>query len=165
MLGTVENPIRRRIIARLSQKPNYQLQLSKELDISQQLVAKHLGSMEDNLDDIAERFDRYPNFAVDTAARVPHLMIQPSEKVRAFVLKYQDRILYATDLEFLPNANPKDVEAEWEDQYALDWRYFATSTTFDYEGHRVQGLALPESVLRKLYHDNAVHWIPGALSK
>ncbi len=47
MLGTVENPIRRRIIARLSQKPNYQLQLSRELDISQQLVAKHLGSMED----------------------------------------------------------------------------------------------------------------------
>lgn len=47
MLGTVENPIRRKIIARLSQAPNYQLQLSRELDISQQLVAKHLGSMED----------------------------------------------------------------------------------------------------------------------
>ena len=47
MLGTVENPIRRRIIARLSQRPNYQLQLSRELDISQQLVAKHLGSMEE----------------------------------------------------------------------------------------------------------------------
>ncbi|MBI3840830.1 MAG: ArsR family transcriptional regulator [Thaumarchaeota archaeon] len=47
VLGTVENPIRRKIIARLSQKPNYQLQLSKELSISQQLVAKHLVSMED----------------------------------------------------------------------------------------------------------------------
>ena len=47
MLGTVENPIRRKIIARLSQRPNYQLQLSRELDISQQLVAKHLGSMEE----------------------------------------------------------------------------------------------------------------------
>ena len=47
VLGTVENPIRRRIIARLSQKPNYQLQLSRELAISQQLVAKHLGNMED----------------------------------------------------------------------------------------------------------------------
>lgn len=129
------------------------------------VVGAHLGSMEDNLDNIAERFDRYQNFAVDTAARVPHLMVQPSEKVRAFVLKYQDRILYATDLEFLPNANPKDVETEWEDQYALDWRYFATSATFDYEGHRVQGLALPESVLRKLYHDNAVRWIPGVLDK
>jgi len=47
MLGTVENPIRRKIIARLSQRPNYQLQLSRELDISQQLVAKHLGNMEE----------------------------------------------------------------------------------------------------------------------
>jgi len=47
VLGTVENPIRRRIIARLSEEPNYQRQLSKELGISQQLVAKHLLTMED----------------------------------------------------------------------------------------------------------------------
>jgi predicted transcriptional regulator len=47
VLGTVENPIRRRIIARLSDEPNYQLQLSKELGLSQQLVAKHLDTMED----------------------------------------------------------------------------------------------------------------------
>ena len=47
VLGAVENPIRRRIIARLSEEPNYQLQLSKELGVSQQLVAKHLVSMED----------------------------------------------------------------------------------------------------------------------
>ncbi len=46
VLGTVENPVRRRIIARISEEPNYQLQLSKELDISQQLVAKHLVNME-----------------------------------------------------------------------------------------------------------------------
>jgi predicted transcriptional regulator len=46
VLGTVENPIRRKIIAKLSQEPNYQLQLSKELGLSQQLVAKHLVTME-----------------------------------------------------------------------------------------------------------------------
>jgi predicted transcriptional regulator len=46
VLGTVENPIRRKIIARLSEEPNYQLQLSKELGLSQQLVAKHLITME-----------------------------------------------------------------------------------------------------------------------
>lgn len=46
VLGTVENPIRRRIISRISEEPNYQLQLSKELKISQQLVAKHLTTME-----------------------------------------------------------------------------------------------------------------------
>ena len=47
VLRTVENPIRRQIIAKLSQEPNYQLQLSKELGLSQQLVAKHLDTMED----------------------------------------------------------------------------------------------------------------------
>ena len=47
VLGTVENPIRRRIITKLSREPNYQLQLSKELGLSQQLVAKHLVTMED----------------------------------------------------------------------------------------------------------------------
>lgn len=47
VLGTVENPIRRRIIAKLSEEPNYQLQLSKDLGLSQQLVAKHLVTMED----------------------------------------------------------------------------------------------------------------------
>jgi predicted transcriptional regulator len=47
VLGTIENPIRRRIIAKLSREPNYQLQLSKELGLSQQLVAKHLITMEE----------------------------------------------------------------------------------------------------------------------
>jgi len=47
ILLTVENPVRRRIIRRLSEEPGYQLQLSRELGLSQQLVAKHLDSMED----------------------------------------------------------------------------------------------------------------------
>jgi predicted transcriptional regulator len=46
VLGTVENPLRRRIISKISEEPNYQLQLSKELKVSQQLVAKHLVTME-----------------------------------------------------------------------------------------------------------------------
>ncbi|MDG6898455.1 MAG: ArsR family transcriptional regulator [Nitrososphaerota archaeon] len=46
VLGAVENPLRRRIIEKLSQEPNYQLQLSKQLGCSQQLVAKHLESIE-----------------------------------------------------------------------------------------------------------------------
>ena len=47
ILLAVENPVRRKIIRRLSEEPGYQLQLSKELGLSQQLVAKHLDSMED----------------------------------------------------------------------------------------------------------------------
>ena len=34
---------------------------------------------------------------MDTAARVNYLMLQPPEKVRAFLIKYQDRVVYGTD--------------------------------------------------------------------
>ncbi|HET7212294.1 MAG TPA: amidohydrolase family protein, partial [Terriglobia bacterium] len=50
------------------------------------VVGAHLGSMETDVDQIAQRFDRYPNFAVDTAARVQYLMMQPREKVTAFLM-------------------------------------------------------------------------------
>ena len=46
LLQVIENPVRRRIIKRLSQQPSYTLQLSKELGLGQPLVAKHMGLME-----------------------------------------------------------------------------------------------------------------------
>jgi ArsR family transcriptional regulator len=46
ILTMVENPVRRKIIKRLSQEPSYPLELSKELGMGQQLVAAHLGIME-----------------------------------------------------------------------------------------------------------------------
>ena len=45
ILQVVENPIRRKIIKRLSREPAYELQLSKELGLGQSLVAKHLKVM------------------------------------------------------------------------------------------------------------------------
>ena len=125
------------------------------------VVGAHLGSMEVDVDEIAKRFDLYPNFAVDTAARIPYLMLQPREKVRAFLIKYQDRVLYATDLVLLPWDNPAHAMKHWEAEYARDWKFFATDETLTYNGRTVRGLALPEPVLRKLYHANAIKWVPG----
>ena len=125
------------------------------------VIGAHLGSMEDDVDQIARRFDALPNFAVDTAARVPDLMLQPREKVRAFLIKYQDRVLYATDLVFMPWENPAGTMKHWEEEYARDWKFFATDETLTYDGHAVRGLALPAPVIRKLFHDNALIWIPG----
>ena len=129
------------------------------------VVGAHLGSMEVDVDEIAKRFDRYPNFAVDTAARVLYLMLQPPNKVRKFLIKYRDRVLYGTDFEMLPDTNAERELSDLQDTYALDWKYFATKETFDCKGHKVTGLGLPKSVLRKLYHENAVHWFPGILAK
>ncbi|MCI0421463.1 MAG: amidohydrolase [Acidobacteria bacterium] len=125
------------------------------------VVGAHLGSMEDNVDEIAQRLDLYPNFAVDTAARVPDLMLQPTERVRAFFIKYQDRVLYGTDLSLMPSQKPEEAVKEWEVIYARDWKFFATNETVEYEDRKIQGLALPEPVLRKFYRENAIRWLPG----
>lgn len=127
------------------------------------VVGAHLGSMETNVDDIARRLDRYPNFAVDMAARIPYFMLQPREKVRAFLTKYQDRVLYATDLVVMPRAKTEDVLAEFRSTYERDWKFFSTDQNVEYMGHSYQGLALPRPILRKLFHDNALRWFPGIL--
>ena len=124
------------------------------------VVGAHLGSMETDVDQMARRFDRYPNFAVDTAARVSYLMLQPRDKVRAFLIKYQDRILYGTDLGVMPKDDTEKALQGWKDAYEHDWKYFSTDQTVEYKGHAYQGLSLPEPVLRKIFHDNAVHWLP-----
>lgn len=126
------------------------------------VVGAHLGSMESDVDQIAQRFDRYPNFAVDTAARVRFLALQPREKVRAFFLKYQDRILYGTDLDALPNDRTAEGIRKWQQTYIKEWKFFATDESQEFQDRQVKGLKLPEAVLRKLYHDNAVRWIPGS---
>jgi len=46
MLKVVENPIRRKIIKRLSQEPSYPLELAKEIGEAQQLVTSHLTILE-----------------------------------------------------------------------------------------------------------------------
>jgi predicted TIM-barrel fold metal-dependent hydrolase len=125
------------------------------------VVGAHLGSMETDVDEIAKRLDRYPNFAVDTAARMEYLMIQPREKVRNFLIKYQTRVLYATDLEFLPDESVADALNDWRETYSRDWKFLATNEPFQYRGRQVQGLNLPAPVLREIFHDNAVRWIPG----
>ncbi len=128
------------------------------------VIGCHLGSMEHDVDEIAKRLDLYPNFAVDTAARVVNLMIQPRDKVRAFLIKYQDRVLWGTDLMELTWADPAAALKRWEATYDHDWKYFATAETFDFGGKKIQGLALPPEVLRKIFHGNALRWMPGLAS-
>lgn len=125
------------------------------------MVGVHLGSMEKDLDNISRHLDKYPNFAIDMAARMDYLMITPTEKVRAFLIKYQDRVLYGTDLDLLADANVSETLREWRSTYARDWKFLATDETFTFEGKPVHGLNLPKAVIEKLYRGNAVHWIPG----
>jgi hypothetical protein len=127
------------------------------------VVGAHLGSMEADFGELGMHLDKYPNFAVDIAARMDYLVIQPRDFLIPFITKYQDRLLYATDLEIFPGEHEAETIKSWENHYALDWRFLATNEWLIYRGHLVQGLGLPQATLHKLYHDNAVTWFPGIL--
>jgi predicted TIM-barrel fold metal-dependent hydrolase len=127
------------------------------------MVAAHLGSLEHDLDGIAARFDKYPNFNIDTGARTRNLARHPSEKVRALFLKYQDRILYGVDQSWKPylrSQPPTDLQREGyikslDVRYRSDFEYYAGKGEITYNGRKTEALNLPRAVLEKFYHGNA----------
>jgi predicted TIM-barrel fold metal-dependent hydrolase len=125
------------------------------------VVGVHLGSMEKSLETIAKDLDKYHNFAIDTAARMDYLMLMPPDKVRAFLTKYQDRVLYGTDLDLLADAKVPETLKDWESTYARDWKFLATDQALEFNGRQIRGLNLPPAIVKKIFHDNAKRWIPG----
>jgi predicted TIM-barrel fold metal-dependent hydrolase len=125
------------------------------------VVGCHLGSLEFDVRELAKRLDRYPSFAVDLAARVCHLQVQPSGDVRGFLVKYQDRILYGTDAEW--GHEDADLDRS-EARYLADYQYFAGRGTAEAPdvgpGARCEALGLPDRVLEKLFRTNALAWYP-----
>ena len=128
------------------------------------MIGAHIGSLEYDVDEVAKRLDKYPNFHVEVSARTRDLTRQPSSKVRAFFTKYQDRIMYGVDRSWRPYRTP-DVKptdagrtkfaADLEAQYRRDWAYYAGQGSIDYSGETVEALALPQVVLEKFYSKNA----------
>ena len=131
------------------------------------VVGAHLGSTEHDVDLVAERLDRFPNFHVEPAARFGDLARQDSRKVREFFIKYQDRILYGTDLGTSRPADELGAEAiearrqDTEKMISLHWTYLSGNDTLYYDSHMVSfpihthSLNLPREVLQKVYAGNA----------
>ena len=155
--------------------PNYEAQIAARDRMlgrhpNLRVVGCHLGSLEYDVDELAKRLDKYPNLAVDLSARIVHLQIQPRDKVRAFLVKYQDRLLYGTDVQFgrgsgAEGADPTKALARLAATYESDARWFATDQELALENVRAgftsRGVALPAPVLRKIYFENARKWYPG----
>lgn len=123
-------------------------------------VGAHLASLEWNVDRLAAFLDAHPNAVVDMAARMTQLQYQSvrdRQRVRRFIVRYQDRILYGTDLTEDPGSTAANTRREAHAFWRSDWRYLATmeSQWIPAIRARVAGLALPRAVVRKLYYDNA----------
>jgi predicted TIM-barrel fold metal-dependent hydrolase len=134
------------------------------------VVGAHLASLEWNVDRVAEFLDRFPNATVDMAARMSELQNQSAadyDRVRNFMIKYQDRLIYGTDLTHNPPEpgaraqNPPtsgdDFAQEADYTWRSDWRYLATPLSQHVSAidADVKGLALPKAVIDKIYRRNA----------
>jgi predicted TIM-barrel fold metal-dependent hydrolase len=125
-------------------------------------IGCHLGSLEWNIDSLASRLDRFPNMAVDMSARICHLQYQTvkeRDRVRDFCIKYQDRLLYGSDVGY-GGTDPERFRKEMHNTWTEDWKYFTSNekmTTGLFEGS-FEGLQLPKDVVDKIYSINAISW-------
>jgi len=129
--------------------------------------AVHLASLEWDVDKVADFLDRFPNANVDLAARLVHLEFQAANnpaKVRQFLLRYQDRILYGSDDSYGPGDSDARALAEVHTAWVQDWRFLATSDRLRSSDFAppFRGLHLPRAVLDKIYRGNAQSMFAGA---
>ncbi len=119
------------------------------------------------MDELAKFLDRFPTATVDLAARIGQIQYQSNrdrEKVRQFFIRYQDRLMYGTDLSQSSEQSDTDFNRDAHAVWLRDWRYFNTNQSLQVPelSEPVQGLALPKIVVDKLYSKNARKRFPTA---
>ncbi|MDR1671849.1 MAG: amidohydrolase [Bacteroidales bacterium] len=141
-------------------------------------VSAHLGSMEWDIDKVADRFERYPHWTTDLSACIGHIHLQTyrnRDKVRDFFLQYQDRLMYATDCfieltgvkakvkrYLTPGRYAENLCALVGKEWRNHWLFFATGEKVPAEKFNLpdapqtlEGLRLPKHVTDKIFFENA----------
>lgn len=127
-------------------------------------VNAHLAMLYYDPERLAKFLDTYPNADVEISATVQDLGRAP-RMWREFIIKYQDRILMGSDGS--QNRKPDDF-------WTPHWRYLETydeyfphpaqiRTEGGSPGHgrwHISGIGLPDTVLRKIYYENALRHLP-----
>lgn len=112
---------------------------------------------------LASWLDRFPSVVLDTASSrwMARELSKNVPKAREFLMKYADRILFGTDL-----SSGREEKEFFRTRYLAQWLLWESSArdeplpfedadTKDTGGTYIQGLDLPQSVLKKLYWKNA----------
>ena len=115
-------------------------------------VTAHMGWHANDLGRLGKMFDEMPNLYTEVGAVLYDIGRQP-RAAHDFFVKYQDRILFGKD-SYQP------------EEYPYYWRVFETNDDyFDYYRHyhafwKLYGIGLPDSVLKKVYYQNALRITP-----
>jgi len=124
-------------------------------------IGAHVAGYPENLGQVAAWLNAYPNLHVEIAARIAELGRQPYT-ARSFFIKFSDRILFGTD-------GPRPVSRlrpHWRLLETRDEYFSYAENDYPPQGFwNIFGLELPESVLRKVYAQNAEKLIPGVAER
>ena len=115
-------------------------------------INAHLGWMGNDLQRLGEHLDRYPNVVTEIGAVLAELGRQP-RRARRFLVDYQDRVLFGKDAYNVSEYYTYFRVLETDDEY---FDYYRKRHAF----WKMYGLALPDSVLKKVYYKNALRILP-----
>jgi uncharacterized protein len=115
-------------------------------------INAHLGWYGNDLKKLGSLLDEFPNMYTEIGAVIAELGRQP-RAAKAFLTKYQDRVLFGKD-SWVPDEYETYFRVlETEDEYfPYHKRYHAF--------WRMYGLGLPDEILKKIYYKNALKIIP-----
>lgn len=112
-------------------------------------IACHYANAEYDLSILGRLFDQYPNLYADIAARYGEVAPIP-RYMQAFFSKYQDRLVYGTDM----GLSPKMYQTTFRILESQD-EHFYEFGLLNYHWP-LNGFGLDEETLRKVYRDNAL---------
>jgi len=131
------------------------------------IIGVHFGNAPEEPDRVMKMLNDYPNFYVDTAARVPEIGRKPAE-VRRVILAHQGRVLFGTDVQIGPGMlvlgageGRGHTKTEVDHFFSSTWEFFETThrkfahPTPIQGNWTIDGIDLPPDVLEKVYHLNA----------
>jgi predicted TIM-barrel fold metal-dependent hydrolase len=121
----------------------------------------HMGGDPENLDHLRQLLDAHPNLCLDTSATkwVTRELSLRVDQARRFFIDYADRLLFGTDLVPFKEPHPLHYASRyWTLQKLFETDYRGDSPIYDADAcgpAHLNGLDLPDEVLRKIYHLNA----------
>lgn len=133
------------------------------------VIFAHFFFLSAQLPRLAELLDRYPNVYIDLTPGIEMYrnFSASIDKTREFFLQYQDRILFGTDIgarALLTNPQTDIQLAESRERVTLIRNFLENPGEYSLQPESgflfgkqdlpFRGLGLPESVLRKIYHQN-----------
>ena len=110
-------------------------------------IACHLINLHHDYGRLAAIMDRHPNLLIDISARHQETCVTPRATKR-FYEQYQDRILFGTDNDPVPDM----YHAQWRILETEDEHFYLEEQSYHWP---MQGIGLSDTVLKKIYHDNA----------